>query len=670
MPASKLNNPVRLHPNASWEAMTHPRLSVILPCYNYSSFLPEAIASVFEQGVDDVELIIVNDGSSDDSLEVALKLAELFDNRAVLVIDQENQGQPAISRNNGIYHARGTYILPLDADDVFEENAFKAMLSSIEKSDKKWPIVTASIQRFGTDDNRWTVVPFDSNNMLRRNQIPYCAMYPRKLWEKLGGYRTNVPGYEDWDFWIGALTEGAHFTILPMVHLLYRETSVNSMMDRGVAKHEYNIAGIICNHPHAYEDDEVEWAMRFRTLFPNPPAKRGFYGLDKEYPRVAALLILFYPKYFPEESVRWCEQYIQANSLILDRGVTAPIRMQPIQADGPSDVPVAAFFEGYQAVIDGELEEAERWRAEYQKKQPYKSLRREDRRDTAVKPSVSVIIVAYNTRQDLISCISSLGKQADQDFEIIVVDNGGNEEVWDQLRERQLLHIINPANLILSEGRNIGAYFARGSILAMLDDDALVPSNYIASIKQAFATYDIDAFRGRIAPKSDSPNNRHAQHYDFGPVAFPSPIDTEGNSAWRADVYLQMGGMNPLLFGHEGTELSFRIAAQRGAERLIYWPETVILHDYAVTDTKLGEKSKRHEAMKHYLHFLHPEIDNFIAVMRQPLYKQGGREAARDLIPKADATPLRLSSNPAMIRREKPTTEPSRRQADQAGVTR
>ncbi|MCB2200832.1 glycosyltransferase [bacterium] len=648
----KLNNPVRLHPNAAWEKMANPRLSVILPCYNYSSYLPEAVASVFDQGVEDVELIIINDGSTDDSLDVALNLASLFENQAVLVIDQENQGQPAISRNNAIHHARGSYILPLDADDVFAENAFIAMLSSMEKSDKKWTIVTASMQRFGTDDDRWTVVPFDSNNMLRRNQIPYCAMYPKALWEKLGGYNTNVPGYEDWDFWIGALTEGAHFLILPMVHLLYRETSVNSMMDRGVSKHEYNIAGIICNHPHAYEDDEVEWALRFRTLFPKHPSKRGFYGLDKEFPRVAALLILFYPKYFPEEQVRWCEQYIQENPLILDRGVKASPRMQPVQADSPNEMPVATFLEGYQAVLDGELDQADQWKAEYQKNLPYKALRREDHRDSGPTPTVSVVIVAYNTKQDLITCIESLEKQQDQDFEVLVVDNGGNDDVWDQLRTKKLLHIINPANLILSEGRNIGAFFARGQILAMLDDDAVVPSNYIASIKQAFATYDIDALRGRISPKSDSPNNRHAQHYDFGPVPFPSPIDTEGNSAWRADVYREMGGMNPLLFGHEGTELSFRIAAARGAERLIYWPETVILHDYAVTDTKLGEKSRRHQAMKEYLHHLHPEIEQFIAVMRQPLYKQGGREAASQLIPRIEGKRLQASSgNPDLIRR-------------------
>ena len=70
--------------------------------------------------------------------------------------------------------------------------------------------------------------------------------------------------------------------------------------------------------------------------------------------------------------------------------------------------------------------------------------------------------------------------------------------------------------------------------------------------------------------------------------AFPADVDTEGNSAFRTSTYREMGGMDPLLFGMEGTELSYRIRQQRGEYRTMYWPGAVIRHDYASTDGKLA----------------------------------------------------------------------------------
>ena len=100
----------------------HPCVSVIIPCYNYARYLEECIASIAEQTFKNYEIIIVNDGSTDNSLEVADKIKINNKSIKITIINQTNSGQPAISRNNGIKKAKGKYILCLDADDKIKSN--------------------------------------------------------------------------------------------------------------------------------------------------------------------------------------------------------------------------------------------------------------------------------------------------------------------------------------------------------------------------------------------------------------------------------------------------------------------------------------------------------------------------------------------------------------------
>ena len=92
-----------------------PKISVIIPCYNQALFLSESLESVISQTLPDWECIIVNDGSTDNSLSIANDYA-LRDSR-IKVISQENSG-PSAARNHGVQECRGEYILFLDGDNV------------------------------------------------------------------------------------------------------------------------------------------------------------------------------------------------------------------------------------------------------------------------------------------------------------------------------------------------------------------------------------------------------------------------------------------------------------------------------------------------------------------------------------------------------------------------
>jgi len=91
-------------------------VSVIVPCYEQAKYLPEAIESVVNQTYTNWECIIVNDGSTDNTIQVAEFLIEKYNDKQLIIINQTNKGLPE-ARNCGIKASKGKYILPLDADD-------------------------------------------------------------------------------------------------------------------------------------------------------------------------------------------------------------------------------------------------------------------------------------------------------------------------------------------------------------------------------------------------------------------------------------------------------------------------------------------------------------------------------------------------------------------------
>lgn len=107
-------------------ALTPELISVVVPVYNAEKFLSKSIESVINQSYKNIELILVNDGSTDNSEMICNKYA-LADNR-IKVISQENRG-PAAARNTGIRHATGTFVFFLDADDFIDRNAMEILVA-------------------------------------------------------------------------------------------------------------------------------------------------------------------------------------------------------------------------------------------------------------------------------------------------------------------------------------------------------------------------------------------------------------------------------------------------------------------------------------------------------------------------------------------------------------
>lgn len=131
------------------EAKEKINISVIVPVYNVESYLQECVDSLLAQDVPGLELIFVNDGSTDGSRGILEEYSRRHDN--IIVIDQENSGQ-SVAKNNGIKVASGKYISFVDADDIMMEGALRALFDKAEHN--SCPMVVGGVMLYWAETGR------------------------------------------------------------------------------------------------------------------------------------------------------------------------------------------------------------------------------------------------------------------------------------------------------------------------------------------------------------------------------------------------------------------------------------------------------------------------------------------------------------------------------------
>nr|WP_294988529.1 glycosyltransferase family A protein [uncultured Sediminibacterium sp.] len=201
---------------------TNPLVSVVIPCYNHGAYIQEALDSIEIDKINyPVEIIIVDDGSTD---QPTLQKLEALKTAGYQVIFQTNGG-PASARNTGVKASKGTYILPLDADNKITPDYINKAIPIL--TEKAVDIVYARPIFFGDLSQRkrqYKVRKYDDLNIVTGNFADACAVYKKTVWEKNGGYDTYIPfyGFEDWEFWINAASNGFHFYFLDEKLFYYR----------------------------------------------------------------------------------------------------------------------------------------------------------------------------------------------------------------------------------------------------------------------------------------------------------------------------------------------------------------------------------------------------------------------------------------------------------------
>ncbi|MGB3692449.1 MAG: glycosyltransferase family A protein [Spirulinaceae cyanobacterium] len=202
-------------------------VSVIIPVYNGEAFLAEAIANIQQQGHQPLEIIIVDDGSTDQTAKIAAQYQEV-----VHYIYQANSG-PSAARNRGIEIAQGNVITFLDVDDLWPENKLKSQLECLAKNSHV-EIVQGKIQHLQIDAESQQSSIYRTLYDIGVSFNLGGAIFRKSVFDRIGLFDESLRYSEDVDWFMRAWEDKVSMIVLEEVMLLYRKHNSNMTNGRNI----------------------------------------------------------------------------------------------------------------------------------------------------------------------------------------------------------------------------------------------------------------------------------------------------------------------------------------------------------------------------------------------------------------------------------------------------
>jgi len=252
------------------------RVSVVVPCYNAGVFVDDAVRSALAQTWPDLEVVVVDDGSTDPATLAVLDGADWPRTR---VIRQLNAG-PSAARNVAIREATGEFILPLDADDRIDPTYVEKAMAAFA-ADPGLGIVYCRATRFGAAEGAWSLPDYALRELVIDNVIFVSALFRKADWARVGGFGEHLRhGVEDYDFCVRLVNAGCRVHQIDEALFHYRvqaESRTSGFArDRGAVVSTY--AGIFRDNIDFYaRNAEVLFEHRF-ALYDELARYRARYG--------------------------------------------------------------------------------------------------------------------------------------------------------------------------------------------------------------------------------------------------------------------------------------------------------------------------------------------------------------------------------------------------------
>lgn len=205
--------------------LSYPLISVVMSVYNGEKYLSEAIDSILLQSYSNLELIIVSDGSTDNSVDIIRKYM-VTDNRIVL-IDRENKGLP-FSLNEGIARAKGKYIARMDADDISLPNRLEKQIRYLHEN--KLDVCGSYCEAFGENIRHRIIAPPISHTDIKFRLMFSSAfahptvMFRKEVFDKVA-YNCSYKVAQDYKLWVDIVSKGFKLGNIPEVLMRYRTHS-------------------------------------------------------------------------------------------------------------------------------------------------------------------------------------------------------------------------------------------------------------------------------------------------------------------------------------------------------------------------------------------------------------------------------------------------------------
>ncbi|MCB8778663.1 glycosyltransferase [Planktothrix agardhii 1032] len=435
-----------------------PRVSVIIPTYNGDRYLSQAIDSVLSQTYSNYEIVIVDDGSTDNTPQIVQHYLDAHQSPSLIrYIVQSNQGVAAV-RNRGIKEARGELIALLDQDDVFlpeklaHQVAYFNTNPNIAIVNSGWRLIDQNNHNI-SDIEPWHDLPdLTLETWITRTPIlPSSLMFTRESWQQVGGFNSRFNGVDDVDFIWRLASQGYEAIWLPEITVNYRQhqqtVSNQKARERAnliVALHDY-----FFSQPNLSDEIlQLEKPTRYETL-----TWMAWHLYHTNHPQAMAEFLqksLLYTAYTVAITISdWVHRFI-------------------------------GYCRGYGYEIDLE---------NFYNLPEWKQLITENISQN--KPRVSVIIPAYNCDQYIEQCVKSVLEQTYTNYEVIVIDDGSQDQTQEILKPFfPVIKYIYQDNQGAAKARNYGCEIAQGEFLAFLDgDDFFLPQK----LAEQVAIFDTDS---------------------------------------------------------------------------------------------------------------------------------------------------------------------------------
>lgn len=250
--------------------MKEPLVSVVITSFRKAKFIEDAIQSIVDQTYQNWELIIVDDGSPDNSLSLSLGFKRSLGDK-LKVLTKKNEGAAA-ARNSGFRFAKGDLFLTLDGDDLINNVYLEKAIDTLRKNPEA-DLVYPNTKAFGLVEKDAPAGPFKLPDLLiKTDLVPVTCLFTRELFYRVGGYWSSLPAFEDWEFWIECLKLKAIGVHSPESLLLYRHHDAYSLNVEGRKIQNYLNARACLIHRNLYQQEYVD---RCRTYL-------GFDDIDMD----------------------------------------------------------------------------------------------------------------------------------------------------------------------------------------------------------------------------------------------------------------------------------------------------------------------------------------------------------------------------------------------------